>query len=164
MRLYETAFLIAPNLAEDETEQLIQQMAEIVTEKKGEMVDIDKWGKRKMAYQIRKFDAATYVFFHYQGEADIPAELERRFKQTDAILRYMTVRMEEEPKIRQRKKGRPKPREAMAERKTPTSRSESAPEPQEESEPPASPESQPAPEPVPIEEKVAAKETAEEEN
>ncbi len=164
MRLYETAFLIAPNLAEDETEQLIQQMAAIVTEKKGEMVDIDKWGKRKMAYQIRKFDAATYVFFHYQGEADIPVELERRFKQTEAILRYMTVRMEEEPKIRQRKKGRPKPREAMAERKAPTPRPEAASELQEESEPVAPAKSPSAPEPVAVEEKPAAEETVGEEN
>ncbi len=50
MRLYETAFLIAPNLAEDETEELIQKMAAIVTDNKGEMVDIDAWGKRKLAY------------------------------------------------------------------------------------------------------------------
>jgi small subunit ribosomal protein S6 len=164
MRLYETAFLIAPNLAEDETEQLIQQMAEIVTEKKGEMVDIDKWGKRKMAYQIRKFDAATYVFFHYHGEADIPAELERRFKQTEAILRYLTVRMEEEPKIRRRKKGRPKPREAMAERKAPPSRPEATPEPQVESGPAAPAESEPAPEPVKVDEKATVKEAPEEEN
>ena len=99
MRLYETAFLIAPNLAEDETEQLIQQMAGIITENKGEMVNIDKWGKRKLAYQIRKFDAAFYVFFLYKSEADIPAELERRFKQTETILRYLTVLMEEEAKV-----------------------------------------------------------------
>ncbi len=111
MRLYETAFLIAPTLAEDETEQLIQQMAEVITQKKGKMINIDKWGKRKTAYQIQKFDAASYVFFLYEGEAEIPTELERRFKQTEAVIRYLTVKMEHEVKHRRRKPPRAKPKE-----------------------------------------------------
>jgi small subunit ribosomal protein S6 len=150
MRAYETAFLIAPNLPEDETEELIQQMAEIVTQKKGKMVDLDKWGKRKLAYQIQKFDAAFYVFFRYMGEPDIPMELERRFKQTEAILRYLTVVMEEEGKVRIRKKGRPSPRpdrraqapEAEHKPKTPPP-AEPRPEPEPKSEP--KPESPPKP-------------------
>jgi small subunit ribosomal protein S6 len=146
MRLYETAFLIAANLAEDETEQLIQQMAEIVTENNGEMVDIDKWGKRKLAYKIQKFDAAFYVFFHYKSEADIPAELERRFKQTEAILRFLTVLMEEEPKLRRSRAARPKPREAVEERMAAPRlepESETAPEEKLVVEPPAAPEAAP---------------------
>jgi small subunit ribosomal protein S6 len=116
MRLYETAFLIAPTLAEDETEQLIQQMAEVITQKKGKMINIDKWGKRRTAYQIQKFDAASYVFFLYEGEAEIPAELERRFKQTEAVIRYLTVKMEHEVKHRRRKTSRKRPK-APAEKK-----------------------------------------------
>ncbi|MFA9454282.1 MAG: 30S ribosomal protein S6 [Candidatus Aminicenantaceae bacterium] len=150
MRLYETAFLIAPNLAEDETEELIQQMAAIVTDNNGEMVEIDKWGKRKLAYQIQKFDAAFYVFFHYNGEADIPAELERRFKQTETILRYLTTRLEEEIKPRRKKARRPQPKEAAGERMTapsPAAESpaapEAAPENKAEAEPPAEPEASP---------------------
>ena len=164
MRLYETAFLIAPNLAEDETEQLIQQMAEVVTENNGEMSDIDKWGKRKLAYQIQKFDAAFYVFFRYKSEADIPAELERRFKQTEPILRYLTVLVEEEPKVRRKNAVRPKSKEAAGERMTaprpePENKTapEAAPEAKTEAEPPA------APEPVPAEPPPAADEAQEEE-
>ncbi len=135
MRLYETAFLIAPNLAEDETEQLIQQMAEVVTENNGEMSDIDKWGKRKLAYQIQKFDAAFYVFFRYKSEAEIPAELERRFKQTEPILRYLTVLAEEEPKVRRKNAVRPKSKEAAGERMTAP-----RPEPENKTAPEAAPE------------------------
>jgi len=144
MRLYETAFLIAPNLAEDETEELIQQMAAIVTDNNGEMVEIDKWGKRKLAYQIQKFDAAFYVFFHYNGEADIPAELERRFKQTETILRYLTTRMEEEIKPRRKKARRPQPKEAAGERMTAPSSVAPAAVPEAKAEPPAEPEAAPA--------------------
>jgi len=165
MRLYETAFLIAPNLAEDETEQLIQQMAGVVTDNNGEMVDVDAWGKRKLAYQIQKFDAAFYVFFHYKSEADIPAELERRFKQTESILRYLTVLMEAEPKVRRKNAVKPKSKEAAGERMTapsPEPESKAAPEvaPEEkvEAEPPA------APAPVPVEaEPPAADDDAHEE-
>ena len=104
MRFYETAFLIAPNLSEEETEKLISQMSGVVSKKKGKMVNLDKWGKRKLAYSIQKFDDAFYVFLQYEGESDIPAELERRFKQTEAILRYLTVKREQKENIRKKKK------------------------------------------------------------
>ena len=50
MRLYETTFLIAPTLPEEEAEKLIEKMAGIIPEKNGEMVKVDNWGKRRLAY------------------------------------------------------------------------------------------------------------------
>ena len=94
MRQYETAFLIAPNLPEEDNEKLISQMAEVVSKKKGTMINVDEWGKRKLAYPIQKFEEAYYVFFLYEGDAAIPVELERRFKQTEPIIRYLTVKNE----------------------------------------------------------------------
>jgi len=104
MRQYETAFLIAPNLSEEDTENLIQQMEEIVTQKKGKMLNLDKWGKRKLAYPIKKFEEAFYVFFLYEGEPDIPGELERRFKQIEAVIRYLTVKKDTRKNMRKKKK------------------------------------------------------------
>ncbi len=104
MRPYETAFLIAPNLSDEETEQLISQMAEIVSQKKGKMIHIDKWGKRKLAYSILKFEEASYVFFLYEGESGVSSELERRFKQNERVIRYLTVRKEEDRKQRGKKR------------------------------------------------------------
>ena len=104
MRLYETAFLIVPNLSEEETEQLIQQMAEVVTQKKGKMVNVDKWGKRKLAYQIQKFEDAFYVFFLYEGDPDVSSELERRFKQDEKIIRYLTVKKDEKEEAKRKKR------------------------------------------------------------
>jgi small subunit ribosomal protein S6 len=108
MRAYETAFLIAPTLPEEDNEKLIEQMAEIVSKKKGKMVNIDKWGKRRLAYPIKKYEEAFYVFFLYEGDPAVLAELERRFKQTEAILRYLTVKTEVKEPIK--KKGRAAPR------------------------------------------------------
>jgi len=100
MRLYETAFLIAPNLPEEEMEDLLKKMEEVVTKKKGKMLNVDNWGKKKMAYSIDRFEEATYIFFLYEGTPDIPAELERRFKQTEAIIRYLTVKKDPRDAIR----------------------------------------------------------------
>lgn len=94
MRQYETAFLISPSVSEEDTEKIILQMADIVSKKKGKMIKQDVWGKRKLAYSIQKFEEAVYVFFHYEGEPGIPTELERRFKQTESVIRYLTVRKE----------------------------------------------------------------------
>lgn len=104
MRQYETAFLIAPNLEEEETEKIISQMAGIISRKKGKMVKEDRWGKKKLAYPISKFEEAFYVFFLYEGNPEIPSELERRFKQTEAILRFLTVKRETKPNVRRKKK------------------------------------------------------------
>jgi small subunit ribosomal protein S6 len=104
MRQYETAFLITPNLEEEETEKLIEQMAEVVKKKKGKMVNIEKWGKRRLAYPIDKQDEAVYVFFHYQGDPDIPHELLRRFRQTETIIRYLTLKKDEQDLPRKKTK------------------------------------------------------------
>lgn len=105
MKKYETVFLISPNLSEEDTEALIHQMEEIVTKKKGKMINKEEWGKRKMAYPIKKFEEAFYVLFHYESAPDIPSELERRFKQTETIIRYLTVRKDTRENIRVKKKG-----------------------------------------------------------
>ena len=104
MRQYETAFLITPKLEEEETDKLIEQMAEVVKKKKGKMVNIEKWGKRRLAYPIDKLDEAVYVFFHYLGDPDIPHELQRRFRQTETILRYLTLKKDEQDLPRKKTK------------------------------------------------------------
>jgi len=117
MRLYETGFLISPNATEEETDVLIQQMAGVVSQKNGKMVKLDKWGKRRLAYQIGKYGEAYYVFFHYEGGPDIPLELGRRFRQMDTILRYLTLVKETRQNVRKKKKaaGRGRAKEAVFE-------------------------------------------------
>ncbi len=119
MTQYETAFLISPNLEEEETEQVITQMAEVISKKKGKMINEDRWGKRKLAYPIQKFEEAFYVFFHYEGDPEIPSELERRFKQTEAILRYLTVKKTQKENVRRKKKVPAEKEKAVSKEKEP---------------------------------------------
>lgn len=117
MRLYETGFLISPNVSEEDADVLIQQMADVVSQKNGKMVKLEKWGKRRMAYQIGKYGEAYYVFFHYDGGPDIPLELGRRFRQMDTILRHLTLLKETQQNVRKRKKatGRGRTKDAVEE-------------------------------------------------
>ncbi len=105
MRSYETAFLLSPKLSEEETANFIVQMADVISQKKGRMIKEDRWGKRKLAYPIKRFDEAFYVIFLYEAEPDVPFELERRFKQTEAVLRFLTVKKEILETKRKKKKG-----------------------------------------------------------
>jgi small subunit ribosomal protein S6 len=105
MKFYETGLLIAPNLSEEDTERVINQMAEVISQRAGKLVKQERWGKRRLAYPIKKFSEAFYVFFHYEGNPDIPLELVRRFKQTDTILRYLTLQKDTQEAVpRKRKK------------------------------------------------------------
>ncbi|MCX6566816.1 MAG: 30S ribosomal protein S6 [Candidatus Aminicenantes bacterium] len=104
MKLYETGFLLAPNMTEEEAEGVVQSLAEVVPLKNGKMIRIEKWGKRRMAYAIGKAHEAYYVFFHYEGGAEIPAELARRFRQMDTIIRHLTLLKETQMNVRKKKK------------------------------------------------------------
>jgi small subunit ribosomal protein S6 len=106
LRQYETGFVLSPALSEEETTQFIQQMAEIVAQKKGHMVRQDIWGKRRLAYPIKRFQEGVYVFFTYEGPGDVSAEMERRFKQTDTVIRFMTVLKDPRDLVRRKKKRR----------------------------------------------------------
>lgn len=92
MRHYETGVIIAPSLSDEEIEEQIRQMTELITSMKGNLLREERWGKRKLAYPIDKFTDGYYLFLDYEAEPEVPAELERRFRQSDLILRYMTVK------------------------------------------------------------------------
>jgi len=104
MSQYETGFILSPTLSEEETTLFIQQMAAIIPQKKGRMVKQDVWGKRRLAYPIKRFGEGVYVFFTYEGPGDVSGELERRFKQSDAIIRFLTVK--KDLRVQARKKRR----------------------------------------------------------
>jgi small subunit ribosomal protein S6 len=107
MQLYETGFLLAPNLSEEDTEKTISQLIEVISQKEGRLIRQERWGKRRMAYAINRFGEAFYVFFHYEGRPDIPVELERRFKQSDTVLRYLTLKKDTKGALRRKKKKEP---------------------------------------------------------
>ncbi len=117
MNQYETGFIVAPNLPEEEAAALINQLAEVISTRNGRLIKKDLWGKRRLAYPIKRFTEGLYVFFTYEGVPAIPAELERRFKQTDAILRFITLKKD----LRDVAKGKKKVKVAEAAETAPAS-------------------------------------------
>ena len=98
MRVYEVMFIISPNTEESDVEALITQLSDVVTNQGGHVAKVDRMGRRRLAYPIQKFTEGNYAVFTVEGTGSEIAELERRMRVTDAVIRYITVRIDEELK------------------------------------------------------------------
>ena len=98
MRVYEVLFIIAPNIEESDIDTLITQLSDVATSQGATIAKLDRIGRRKLAYPIRKFNEGYYVVFTIEGTGAEIAELERRMRVTDAVVRYLTVRIDEDLK------------------------------------------------------------------
>ena len=91
LRRYETILIAHVDLSEDELSNLIARYGEIVTGQKGILVKVERWGKRRLAYLIKKQMRGFYILIDYAGASAVVNELERNLKIDDKILKYMTV-------------------------------------------------------------------------
>jgi small subunit ribosomal protein S6 len=98
MRVYEVLFIIAPNVEEGDVDTLITQLSDVATNQGASIAKVDRIGRRRLAYQIQKFNEGYYVVFTVEGTGAEIAELERRMRVTDAIIRYITIRIDEDLK------------------------------------------------------------------
>ena len=92
MRRYETIIITPADSPDDEFQKIIDKYKGIIESRKGLVVKIDKWGKRKLAYEIKKVSRGFYILFDFVGKADAVDELERNLKIDDKILKFMTVK------------------------------------------------------------------------
>jgi len=92
MRRYETIYILRPTLSEDEINTIVENSSTIITDDKGQTIELDRWGMRKLAYPIKKELQGFYVFCDYSGTPEAVAEMERKFRIDDAVLRYMTIK------------------------------------------------------------------------
>ena len=106
MPIYESIFIINANLADEETANVIKKMQDVVTKQGGEMLKFEDWGKKKLAYEIKKQKRGHYAFFQFKAAPAAVAELERTYKMTDAVIKFITVRLEKELRV----KAPPKPK------------------------------------------------------
>ncbi len=91
MRRYETILIAHVDLSEDELSNLIARYGGIVTGQKGILVKVERWGKRRLAYLIKKQARGFYILIDYAGDSAAVNELERNLKIDDKILKFMTV-------------------------------------------------------------------------
>lgn len=103
-RIYEVLFIADPNLGEPELDALAAQVQGYVEKEGGRIQRVEKWGKKRLAYVVKKQREGNYVLLVVEGGAALVKELERRLRVTDGILRFITVRVDEEQAKAERRK------------------------------------------------------------
>lgn len=95
-RTYEVVFIIDPTVSDDEVMKLSEAVQKIITSQGGTITKTEVMGKRQLAYEINHKKDGTYVLLEVEGSGAEIAELERRMRVNDQILRYMTIRVDED--------------------------------------------------------------------
>ena len=97
-RLYEVMFIVRPDAAEEDIDKLIAGFSENVTKGGGVVKTVEKMGRRKLAYMVRKFNDGNYVLLTIEANGAVVLELERRLRVTEPVIKFITVRIDEEEK------------------------------------------------------------------
>ena len=97
-RLYEVMFIIRPDVAEEDADKLIAGFSATITGGGGVVKNVEKMGRRKLAYTVRKFNDGNFVLLTIEASGPVVLELERRLRVTEPVIKFITVRMDEEEK------------------------------------------------------------------
>jgi len=126
-RLYDLIFIVRPDTPEADTDKLIATLEHAATEKGGKLDKVEKWGRKRMAYRVHKLREGYYVYALVRSShGEVVKELERRLKVADPVIKYLTVRVDEELK-RKEKLQRHRERRAARRPRKPTPAAPSAP-------------------------------------
>jgi small subunit ribosomal protein S6 len=98
VRTYEVVFIAVPTISTEELDAFIGLMQSVVESRNGKVVKVDNWGKKSLAYKIKKFRDGFYVVLTLEADGPTIAELERRFRVTDHVIRFLSVRIDEDLK------------------------------------------------------------------
>jgi small subunit ribosomal protein S6 len=95
-RVYEILFITDPNLGEPEVDALTSTVQGFVEKEGGKIQKVEKWGKKRLAYSVKRQRDGSYVLLVAEGKPALVHEVERRLRVTDGILKFITVRVDEE--------------------------------------------------------------------
>jgi small subunit ribosomal protein S6 len=105
-RMYEILFIANPGLGETEVEALTEQVKGFVEKDGGRIEKVENWGKKRLAYEVRGHREGYYILIMTESTGPLVKEVERRLKVTDGVIRYLTVRVDEELRKAERRKAR----------------------------------------------------------
>ncbi|MBP3708404.1 MAG: 30S ribosomal protein S6 [Clostridia bacterium] len=93
MNKYESVVIINPTVEEEGVKALISKFSDLINTD-GKVEKVDELGKRKLAYDVKKFDEGFYAVFYFEANPDLITELERNYRITDEIIKFMTIRQD----------------------------------------------------------------------
>ena len=96
MRNYEIIFIVRPDVTDEGVDKLIAQMEGVLAGAGGQLEKVDKLGRRRLAYRVAKQREGIYILFRMQGSGDTVKEFERRLKVLDTVIKYQTIRIDED--------------------------------------------------------------------
>ena len=94
-REYELVFVLRPDIEDADIETVRDRTAKVMTDGGGNVLRIDDWGKRRLAYDIKNYGKGHFLLINFLGDAELIAELERTLRIDDSILRFLTVKVDE---------------------------------------------------------------------
>ncbi len=94
MNKYELAVVVNAKLEDEDRAATIEKVKEYITRFGGTVTEVDEWGKRKLAYEIQKMREGFYYFVRFESDATCPAEVEKRVRIMENVIRYLCVRQE----------------------------------------------------------------------
>lgn len=95
-REYETIFILRPDALEDDRTKVIERFESIINRLEGHILRKEEWGKRKLAYRIQKHNQGIYYYYLYLGYGDLIGELERNLRILEPVMKYLTVKIDED--------------------------------------------------------------------
>ncbi|HSG06003.1 MAG TPA: 30S ribosomal protein S6 [Nitrospiria bacterium] len=92
MQTYESIFITRPTLSEEESTKLLDKVKAVVEKNGGSLTQAENWGKKKLAYEVKKEKKGIYFILRFSGSGKLVDELERNYRVEDSVLKYMTVK------------------------------------------------------------------------
>ncbi|MBI3079158.1 MAG: 30S ribosomal protein S6 [Deltaproteobacteria bacterium] len=95
MKAYETILIAHPDLSEEDLKGITERVKEVIARGGGAVTQVEEWGKRKLAYEVKRQQRGHYVLVRYTGTPALITEVNRQLKYTDKVIKYLTVRVKE---------------------------------------------------------------------
>ena len=108
MNSYESIFIVKPSLSDDEVEKTIEKIKAVIQRSGGEFSGAENWGKKKLAYEVRKEKRGTYILLHFKGTGPLVTELERNYRLDESIIKFITLKLDtKKAQVSSPEKGKP---------------------------------------------------------
>jgi small subunit ribosomal protein S6 len=100
MPRYESIFIVRPSVPDEETTRIIDKAKGLLDRSGATILKLENWGKKKLAYEVKRERKGTYVYLHFQSGGEVINELERTYRLEDSVIKFITVRQEVEPVVK----------------------------------------------------------------